>query len=151
MASKILGNPAYRFKRIGLEAGPLSQWLFSALAEAALPPSAIDPALIGTWEITVANDRGLSRWIWHIMRDGTYEFRAEGRAPRRRMKARLRPRTVIGRYTQTRGSRVTTTAAHTKSGTQGRPPTTAIGDEKPGERFLRVGPRWALRLPFREV
>src|ERR1700674_2536191 len=34
---KALGNPAYRFKRIGLEAGPLSQWLFSALAEAELP------------------------------------------------------------------------------------------------------------------
>jgi transposase len=30
-------NPAYCFKRIGLEAGPLSQWLFSALAEADLP------------------------------------------------------------------------------------------------------------------
>ena len=28
----VLKNPAYRFKRIGLEAGPLSQWLFSALA-----------------------------------------------------------------------------------------------------------------------
>ncbi len=34
---KVLGNPAYPFKRIGLEAGPLSQWLFSALAEAGLP------------------------------------------------------------------------------------------------------------------
>ena len=34
---KVLGNPAYRFKRIGLEAGPLSQWVFSALAEAELP------------------------------------------------------------------------------------------------------------------
>ena len=34
---KILGNPAYRFERIGLEAGPLSQWLFSALADAELP------------------------------------------------------------------------------------------------------------------
>jgi hypothetical protein len=32
-----LRNPAYDFKRIGLEAGPLSQWLFSALAEAELP------------------------------------------------------------------------------------------------------------------
>ena len=31
---KVLGNPTYRFKRIGLEAGPLSQWLFGALAEA---------------------------------------------------------------------------------------------------------------------
>jgi transposase len=28
----VLGNPTYHFKRIGLEAGPLSQWLFSALA-----------------------------------------------------------------------------------------------------------------------
>ena len=34
---KVLGNPIYRFKRIGLEAGPLSQWLFSGLAEAGLP------------------------------------------------------------------------------------------------------------------
>jgi len=32
---KVLGNPSYRFKRIGLEAGPLSQWLFSALGGAA--------------------------------------------------------------------------------------------------------------------
>ncbi len=30
----VLRNTTYRFKRIGLEAGPLSQWLFSALAEA---------------------------------------------------------------------------------------------------------------------
>ena len=34
---QLLRNPAYCFKRIGLEAGPLSQWLFSALAEAELP------------------------------------------------------------------------------------------------------------------
>jgi transposase len=34
---KVLGNPTFRFKRIGLEAGPLSQWLFSALGEAELP------------------------------------------------------------------------------------------------------------------
>ena len=33
----VLKNPAYQFERIGLEAGPLSQWLFSALAEAELP------------------------------------------------------------------------------------------------------------------
>ena len=32
-----LKNPSYHFKRIGLEAGRLSQWLFSALAEAELP------------------------------------------------------------------------------------------------------------------
>ena len=34
---QIMRNPAYCFKRIGLEAGPLSQWLFSALGEANLP------------------------------------------------------------------------------------------------------------------
>ena len=33
----VLKNPAYHFKQIGLEAGPLSQRLFSALAEAGLP------------------------------------------------------------------------------------------------------------------
>jgi len=33
----VLRNFAYHFKRIGFEAGPLSQWLFSALAEAELP------------------------------------------------------------------------------------------------------------------
>jgi transposase len=30
-------EPPFSVKRIGLEAGPLSQWLFSALAEAELP------------------------------------------------------------------------------------------------------------------
>src|SRR5882762_9939488 len=34
---QVLTNPAYHFKRIGLEAGPLSQWLYSVLAEAGLP------------------------------------------------------------------------------------------------------------------
>jgi hypothetical protein len=30
---EVLKSAVYSFKRIGLEAGPLSQWLFSALAE----------------------------------------------------------------------------------------------------------------------
>ena len=34
---QVLITPGRTFKRIGLEAGPLSQWLFSALAEAGLP------------------------------------------------------------------------------------------------------------------
>jgi transposase len=33
---QVLTNTIYRFKRIGLEAGPLSQWLYSVLAEAGL-------------------------------------------------------------------------------------------------------------------
>ena len=44
---KVLGNPTYRFKRIGLEAGPLSQWLFSALAEAEPITSSKAGGLIG--------------------------------------------------------------------------------------------------------
>jgi transposase len=39
----VLKNPAYHFKRIGLEAGPLLQWLFSALAEAGLPVICVEP------------------------------------------------------------------------------------------------------------
>jgi transposase len=39
---QVLTNPAYRLKRIGLEAGPLSQWLFSALAEAGLPAICVE-------------------------------------------------------------------------------------------------------------
>ncbi len=38
----VLTNPGYAFKRIGLEAGPLSQWLYSALAEAGLPVICVD-------------------------------------------------------------------------------------------------------------
>ncbi len=34
---KVLKHGAYHFKRIGLEAGPLSQWRYSAFAEAGLP------------------------------------------------------------------------------------------------------------------
>ena len=51
-----------------------------AVAAPALPasPSAIDPALVGTWEIMVPSGRGQSRWIWQMMADGTYKFHAEG-------------------------------------------------------------------------
>jgi transposase len=41
----VLNTPAYHFKRIGLEAGPLSQWLFSALAEASLPVIRVEQSL----------------------------------------------------------------------------------------------------------
>jgi transposase len=38
----VLKNTAYRFKRIGLEAGPLSQWLYSALGETNLPVMCVE-------------------------------------------------------------------------------------------------------------
>jgi len=43
----VLKNPGYHFKRIGLEAGPLSQWLFSALAEAGLPVICVETRNFG--------------------------------------------------------------------------------------------------------
>src|SRR3974390_1307266 len=43
----VLTNPDYHFKRIGLEAGPLSQWLYSALAEVGLPGLCVGPRHIG--------------------------------------------------------------------------------------------------------
>src|SRR5260370_14927817 len=69
---KVLGNPAYRFKRIGLEAGPLSQWLFSALAEAGLPVVCVDtrhmrPVLSARINKTDRND---ARGIAQMMRVG---------------------------------------------------------------------------------
>jgi len=40
--SRVLNDPAWRLERIGLEAGPLSQWLFEGLARAGLPVICIE-------------------------------------------------------------------------------------------------------------
>jgi transposase len=66
---KVLGNPTYHFKRIGLEAGPLSQWLFSALAEAELPVICVEtrhmqPVLKAQINKTDRNDaRGIAQMM----------------------------------------------------------------------------------------
>ena len=44
---QVLGSPVYHFRRIGLEAGPLSQWLYSALAEAGLPVICVRRGICG--------------------------------------------------------------------------------------------------------
>ena len=59
----VLTNPAYRFKRIGLEAGPLSQWLFSALAEADTAVADSLKALDPTRPIREAD---ISAWPRHV-------------------------------------------------------------------------------------
>ena len=65
----VLANPAYHFKRIGLEAGPLSQWLFSALAEAELPVVMCrDAAHAGGAEGADQQDRPQRR-AWHCADD----------------------------------------------------------------------------------
>src|SRR3954447_14436126 len=70
----VLTNPAYRFKRIGLEAGPLSQWLFSALAEAGLPVICVETRHMRSALKAQINktDRNDARGIAQMMRAGLY-------------------------------------------------------------------------------
>jgi transposase len=78
----VLKNPAYHFKRIGLEAGPLSQWLFSALAEAGLPVVCVETRHMQAVLKAQINktDRNDARGIAQMMR---VEFRREARARER--------------------------------------------------------------------
>jgi transposase len=70
----VLMNPIYRFKRIGLEAGPLSQWLFSALAEADLPVICVETRHMRAVLQAQINktDRNDARGIAQMMRAGLY-------------------------------------------------------------------------------
>ena len=70
----VLKNPAYHFKRIGLEAGPLSQWLFNALAEAELPVVCVETRHMQAVLKAQINktDRNDARGIVQMMRAGLY-------------------------------------------------------------------------------
>src|SRR6187399_2742696 len=70
----VLKNPAYHLKRIGLEAGPLSQWLFSALAEAGLPAICVETRHMRAALKARINktDRNDARGIAQMMRAGLY-------------------------------------------------------------------------------
>jgi transposase len=70
----VLKNPAYHFKRIGLEAGPLSQWLFSALAEAELSVICVETRHMQAVLKAQINktDRNDARGIAQMMRVGIY-------------------------------------------------------------------------------
>jgi transposase len=70
----VLTNPLYRFKRIGLEAGPLSQWLFSALAEAGLPVICVETRHMRAVLQAQINktDRNDARGMAQMMRAGLY-------------------------------------------------------------------------------
>ena len=70
----VLKNPAYHFKRIGLEAGPLSQWLCSALAEAELPVVCVETRHMQAVLKAQINktDRNDARGIAQMMRVGLY-------------------------------------------------------------------------------
>jgi transposase len=71
---RVLRTPAYHFERIGLEAGPLSQWLFSALGEANLPAICVETrhmraVLKAQINKTARND---ARGMAQMMRVGLY-------------------------------------------------------------------------------
>jgi transposase len=70
----VLMNPTYRFKRIGLEAGPLSQWLFSAFAEAGLPVICVETRHMRAVLKAQINktDRNDARGMAQMMRVGLY-------------------------------------------------------------------------------
>jgi len=73
---QVLAKPAYRLKRIGLEAGPLSQWLFSALAEAGLPVICVETRHMRAVLKAQINktDRNDARGIAQMMRAGLYRL-----------------------------------------------------------------------------
>ena len=67
---RLLQDPAWRLDRIGLEAGPLSQWLFSGLAEAGLPVVCIETRHTKAFLKAQVNktDRNDARGIAQMMR-----------------------------------------------------------------------------------
>jgi len=69
-----LTEPCYPLKRIGLEAGPLSQWLFSTLAEAGLPVICVETRHMRAVLKAQINktDRNDARGIAQMMRAGLY-------------------------------------------------------------------------------
>jgi transposase len=70
----VLTNPAYHFKRIGLKAGSLSQWLFSALADASLPVICVETRHMRAVLKAQINktDRNDARGIAQMIRAGLY-------------------------------------------------------------------------------
>ena len=71
---QVLTNTIYRFKRVGLEAGPLSQWLYSVLAEAGLPVICVETRHMRAMLKVQINktDRNDARGVAQMMRVGLY-------------------------------------------------------------------------------
>jgi transposase len=67
---RILQDPAWNLERVGLEAGPLSQWLFNGLAEAGLPVVCIETRHARAYLKAQVNktDRNDARGIAQMMR-----------------------------------------------------------------------------------
>src|SRR6185437_771104 len=74
MLMEELARAIYRFKRIGVEAGPLSQWLYNALTDAGLPIICVETRHIKAVLKAQINktDRNDARGIAQMMRVGLY-------------------------------------------------------------------------------
>ncbi len=74
VTTQAMDNAIYRFKRVGLEAGPLSQWLYSVLAEAGLPVICVETRHMRAMLKAQINktDRNDARGIAQMMRVGLY-------------------------------------------------------------------------------
>lgn len=70
----VLKDPAWNMERIGLEAGPLSQWLFEGLARAGLPVTCIETRHTKAFLTAQPNksDRNDARGIAQMMRVHLY-------------------------------------------------------------------------------
>jgi transposase len=70
----VLTSPGYQFKRIGLEAGPLSQWLYSVLADVDLPVICVETRHMRAVLKAQINktDRNDARGMAQMMRVGFY-------------------------------------------------------------------------------
>ncbi len=68
----VLKKPAYYLKRIGLEAGPLSQSLYSALAEAGLPVICVETRHMRAALKAQTRRTAMMRAALQMMRAGLY-------------------------------------------------------------------------------
>src|ERR1700694_5479422 len=82
----VLCDPAWRLERVGLEAGPLSQWLFSGLAEAGVPAICIETRHTKAFLKAQVNksDRNDARGIAQMMRVNLFRVHVKTLASQKR-------------------------------------------------------------------
>lgn len=88
----IMKNPTWKIERVGLEAGPLSQWLFEALASAGLPVICIETRHAKAFLRAQPNktDRNDARGIAQMMRVNLYRpVHVKTLTSQRRLSSRL--------------------------------------------------------------
>src|SRR5262249_39795240 len=94
---QVLTNTIYRLKRVGLEAGPLSQWLYSVLAEAGLPVICVETRHMRAVLKAQINktDRNDARGIAQMMRVGLYRPVHAKTLRRHKLQVRLTQRRLL--------------------------------------------------------